>query len=704
MALQTAIGILIAMSKSAQKRIQELKEEIRQHDHAYYVLDKPTISDFEYDRLFSELKGLEEANPELVTEDSPTQRVGGAPLDVFEKVRHRKPMVSLTNSYSTEEIFDFDERIKKFLGKPDAEIEYFCEVKFDGLAIELVFENGRLTQALTRGDGETGENVLSNIKTIRSLHSMGYRLHTKSAPDLLEVRGEVLMYKKDFAKLNATYEEEGEDTFANPRNAAAGSIRQLDPRITATRPLRVFCYAPGVIEGKKFSSQAEYLSYLKSVGLPCFASAPLKKVKSELAKLESLSLESPLSAIAKGAEEAAEYYAFIQSIRHQLPFDIDGIVIKVNSFDLQDELGMIARSPRWATATKFPPVQAQTTVDDIVVQVGRTGALTPKAILHPVAVGGVTISNATLHNQAQIDLKDIRIHDTVIVQRAGDVIPEVVSVVLDKRPKNSKPYHLPKNCPICGQHAVKEEGEAVLRCVNTFCPAILNESLKHFVARRAMNIEKLGDKIIEQLTEAKLVKRFSDLYELSMEKLLSLPRQGEKSSQNLLDSIEQSRHTTLARFIYALGIRFVGEQTGRTLASHYKTLEKFLETNEEELMNVEDVGPKVASSIMERLKDKKFVAEVERLIKVGVEIEAPKKTSVNATLQGMNIVITGTLPKPRDEIKDMIEALGGKSAGSVSKKTNYVLAGDEAGSKLDKARELGVPIIDWQQFIALTEK
>lgn len=692
------------MSKSAAKRIQELKEEIRQHDHAYYVLDKPVISDFDYDRLFAELKGLEEAHPELITEDSPTQRVGGAPLDVFEKVKHRKPMVSLTNSYSTDEIFDFDERIKKFLGKPGANIEYFCEVKFDGLAMELVFENGKLTQALTRGDGETGENVLSNIKTIRSLHSMGYKLHTDSAPDLFEVRGEVLMYKKDFAKLNAAYEEEGEDTFANPRNAAAGSIRQLDPRITATRPLRVFCYAPGVIEGEKFSSQSEFLSYVKSVGLPCFAHAPLKTVKSRLAKMDGLTLESPLSAIAQGAEEASEYYNFIQSIRHELPFDIDGIVIKVNSFDLQNELGTIARSPRWATATKFPPVQAQTVVDDIVVQVGRTGALTPKAILNPVAVGGVTISNATLHNQAQIDLKDIRIGDTVIVQRAGDVIPEVVSVVLDKRPKNSKPYHLPKNCPICGTPAVKEEGEAVLRCVNTFCPAILNESLKHFVARRAMNIEKLGDKIIEQLTEAKLVKRFSDLYELNMEKLLSLPRQGEKSSQNLLDSIEQSRHTTLARFIYALGIRFVGEQTGRTLASHYKTLEKFLETNEEELMNVEDVGPKVAASIMERLKDKKFVAEVERLIKVGVEIEAPKKTSENAALKGMNIVITGTLPKPRDEIKDMIEALGGKSAGSVSKKTNYVLAGDEAGSKLDKARELGVPIIDWQQFVELTQK
>lgn len=680
MALSLGVGIFTRM-KSAAKRIEELREEIRKHDYAYFVLDQPVISDFEYDRLFAELKGLEEANPNLITPDSPTQRVGGAALEMFEKVQHRKPMVSLTNSYSTDEIFEFDERIKKFLDRPGAVIEYFCEPKFDGLAMELIYENGKLTQAVTRGDGTTGENVFSNVKTIKSVP---LQLHLKNPPPLMEVRGEVLILKKDFAKLNAAYEEEGESTFANPRNAAAGSIRQLDPRITATRPLKMFCYAPGVIEGKSFSSQKEFIEFLKEAGLPC--------------------VDSKLIRMAEGAQAAADYYEHIQNIRHDLPFDIDGIVIKVNSYSLQGQLGNIARSPRWATATKFPPVQAQTIVENIVIQVGRTGALTPKAILKPVPVGGVTISNATLHNQAQIDLKDIRIGDTVIVQRAGDVIPEVVSVVLDKRPKNSKPYQIPMKCPVCGQHAIKEEGEAVLRCVNTFCPAILNESLKHFVARRAMNIEKLGDKIIEQLTEAKLVKRFSDLYELNMEKLLSLPRQGEKSSQNLLDSIEHSRQATLARFIYALGIRFVGEQTGRTLASHYRTLGKFLATNQEELMNVEDVGPKVAASIMERLEDKKFVAEVERLIEVGVEIEAPKAINENAALQGMNIVITGTLPKPRDEIKDMIESLGGKSAGSVSKKTNYVLAGDEAGSKLDKARELGVPIIDWQQFLELTQK
>jgi DNA ligase (NAD+) len=666
--------------KSVAKQMEALREQIRAHDHAYFVLDKPTISDFEYDRLFAELRALENDHPELITADSPTQRVGGAPLEVFEKVKHRKPMVSLTNSYSTEEIFEFDERIKKFLGKPDAEIEYFCEPKIDGLAMELVYQNGRLSQALTRGDGETGENVLSNVKTIKSLT---LQLHLKDPPPLFEVRGEVVMLKKDFAKMNMMMEEEGLDTFANPRNAAAGSIRQLDPRITATRPLRIFCYAPGVIEGQSFESQSDFFEFVHSAGLPT--------VSSELTK------------IASGAQDAAEYYRYIEKIRHELPFDIDGIVIKVNSYALQDELGNIARSPRWATATKFPPVQAQTVVEDIVVQVGRTGAMTPKALLRPVAVGGVTISNATLHNQAQIDLKDIRIGDTVVVQRAGDVIPEVVSVVTDKRPKNSKPYLLPKTCPICGHKAVKEEGEAVIRCVNTFCPAILNESLKHFCGRRAMNIEKLGDKIIEQLTEAKLVRRFSDLYELTLDKILSLPRQGEKSAQNLLESIEQSRQTTLARFIYALGIRFVGEQTGRTLASHFKTLKNFLLADFETLIEVEDVGPKVAASVMERLKDKSFVAEVERLIEVGVKIEAPKSSEKKAVLKGMNIVITGTLPKPRDEIKDLIESLGGKSAGSVSKKTNYVLAGDEAGSKLDKARELGVAIIDWPQFMKLIE-
>jgi DNA ligase (NAD+) len=666
--------------KSAALQIEALRKQIRAHDHAYFVLDKPTIADFDYDQLFAELRSLEEAHPELVTEDSPTQRVGGIPLEMFEKVKHRKPMVSLTNSYSADEIYEFDERIKKFLGKPDAVIEYFCEPKIDGLAMELVFKNGRLVQALTRGDGETGENVFSNVKTIKSL---SLSLHLQNPPPLFEVRGEVVMLKKDFAKMNEQMEEEGEESFANPRNAAAGSIRQLDPRITATRPLRIFCYAPGVIEGKTFASQAEFLKFVHSAGLPT--------VSPEITK------------VAKGAEEAAEYYRHIEKIRHELPFDIDGIVIKVNSYGLQGELGNIARSPRWATATKFPPVQAQTVVDDIVVQVGRTGALTPKALLHPVAVGGVTISNATLHNQGQIDLKDIRIGDTVIVQRAGDVIPEVVSVVLDRRPKNSKPYLLPTKCPVCGHKAVKAEGEAVARCVNTFCPAILNESLKHFCARRATNIEKLGDKIIEQLTEAKLVKRFSDLYELTLEKILTLPRQGEKSAQNLLDSIEESRHTTLARFIYALGIRFVGEQTGRTLASHFKTLKNFLATDPETLIEVEDVGPKVASSIMERLNDKNFVAEVERLIEVGVKIEVPKSSGKKAVLQGLNIVITGTLPKSRDEIKDLIESLGGKSAGAVSKKTSYVLAGDEAGSKLDKARELGVTVLDWPQFMKLIE-
>lgn len=694
------IGIVKpVMSKpNSQKQIDALREEIRKHDYSYFVLDKPTITDFEYDKLFAKLKELEAAHPELASEDSPTQRVGGTPVSQFEKIKHRKPMVSLSNSYSIEELQEFDERVRKFLERPDSKIEYMCELKFDGLAMELVYENGRLTQALTRGDGTTGENVYSNVKTIRSLST---NLHTDHPPELLEVRGEVLMFKQDFAKLNETLEEEGDEAFANPRNAAAGSIRQLDPRITASRPLRIFCYAPGQAS-KTFASQADFLKYLKSIGLPCFSIAPLEQTQKALSKLKKFSFDLPLASICEGAEEAADYYRMIQAVRHELPFDIDGIVVKVNSIRLQDQLGMVARSPRWATATKFAPEQGQTVVEDILVQVGRTGAMTPKAQMKPVQVGGVTITYATLHNQAQIDLKDVRIGDTVIVQRAGDVIPEIVSVVMEKRKKDSKPFHMPKKCPICAQPAVQPEGEAVLRCVNTFCPAIFTESLKHFAARRAMNIEKLGDKIIEQMTEAKLVKRYSDLYELTLKDILSLERQGEKSAQNLIDSIDQSRHVPLARFIYALGVRFVGEQTAKSLANHFKSLKAFLDTTEEELLNVEDIGPKVATSITERLNDKKFRNEVERLIEVGIKIENPK-AAAGAAFKGMNIVITGTLPRPRDEIKDLIESLGGKSSGSVSKKTSFVLAGEEAGSKLEKAKELGVEVIDWDRFLEMTE-
>jgi DNA ligase (NAD+) len=678
--------------KTSTLRLNELKELIREHDYNYHVLDRPKISDYEYDQLVHELLKIESDHPNLVTPDSPSQRVGAQPLAEFEKVAHRRPMLSLSNTYSVDEVREFDERVKKFL-ETTKDIEYFCELKFDGLAVELIYEDGRLTGALTRGDGAVGENVLSNVRTMKSVP---LKISGK-APPLLEVRGEALMSKKDFARLNEAQQEEGEEPFANPRNAAAGSIRQLDPRITAKRPLRLFAYAPGVLEGIKPKSQSDWLDYLRAHGLPTLHYADWKTASVKMK--EGCEPDTPLAAVCTGIEEAVEYYDAVLNLRHQLPFDIDGVVIKVNSYPLQEQLGTIARSPRWATAAKFPPEQSRTVVENIVVQVGRTGALTPVAVMAPVKVGGVTVTNATLHNQSEIERKDIRIGDTVIIQRAGDVIPEVVQVVLDQRPLKSKPFKIPSHCPVCGQEAVLPEGEVVTRCVNSLCPAILNESLKHFAGRRAMNIEKLGDKIIEQMTEHKLIGAFSDLYKLTLEKVMSLPRQGEKSAQNIIDSIEHSRHTTLARFIYALGIRFVGEQTAKSLAAHFKTLEKFLETNEVELLEIDDIGPKVAASIVNRLSKADFRKEVEKLIKNGVEIEKPKKVgSGRQPLQGLSIVITGTLPMPRDEIKDQILALGGKSPGSVSKNTSYVLAGDEAGSKLDKAQELGVPVLDWDGY------
>ena len=683
-----------AQKNPALKRVEQLKKLIHQHDYEYYVLDRPTLDDFAYDKLFSELQKLENDHPELRAEDSPTQRVGGVPLPEFQKVAHRKPMLSLANTYSVDEVRAFDERSRKFLER-ESPLTYFCELKFDGLALELIYEDGRLTGALTRGDGTTGENVLSNVRTIRAVP---LKLAGDKIPPLLEVRCEALMFKKDFAQLNESQQEAGELTFANPRNAAAGAIRQLDPRITATRPLRLFGYAPGALEGVDVESQSDWLKYLRQQGLPSLDLAPWPEMKTALK--DGYKPGDPLAAVCEGIEQAVEYYETILKIRQQLPFEIDGVVIKIDSFALQNTLGTVARSPRWASAAKFAPEQSTTVIEDIIVQVGRTGALTPVAVMAPVRVGGVTVVNATLHNQSEIERKDIRIGDTVIVQRAGDVIPEVVSVVLEKRPANANKFHLPANCPACGQKAVLPEEEVVTRCVNLFCPAILNESLKHFASRRAMNIEKLGDKIIEQMTKEGLIKGFSDLYSLSTADVLKLPRQGEKSAQNIIDSIEASRKVSLTRFIYALGIRFVGEQTGKSLATHYKTLSAFLKTDEAALLEVPDIGPKVASSIMAALANRDFLNEVAKLEKNGVEIQEIKqaKGTEHQPLKGIAIVITGTLPKPRDEIKDLILSLGGKTPGSVSKATNYVLAGDEAGSKLDKAQELGVAVLDWAAF------
>ncbi|QDK36148.1 NAD-dependent DNA ligase LigA [Bdellovibrio sp. NC01] len=661
--------------KSAKNRHEELKSIIAKHDHAYHVLDKPIISDFEYDQLFTELLKLEATEEGLDLTDSPSQRVGAKPLEVFSKVAHRVPMLSLANSYSPEDIFDFDERIKKFL-KTDKEIEYFCELKFDGLSMELVYENGNLVRALTRGDGTVGEDVTQNIKTIKSIPlKLG-----KGAPEVLEVRGEVLMFKEDFARLNENQQENGQQTFANPRNAAAGSMRQLDPRITASRPLKFFAYALGHTEGITFKTQENIQETFAEYGIPtALKSAP------------------DLVQVAKGPQEVVDFYHRIEKVRPKLPFDIDGVVIKVNSLRLQDDLGLVARSPRWATAAKFKPEQATTVVEDINVQVGRTGALTPVAIMTPVKVGGVTVTNATLHNQDEIDRKDVRIGDTVVIQRAGDVIPEVVSVVLEKRPKNSKPFTIPSKCPACGSEVEKLEGEVVTRCVNPLCIAQVKESLKHFVARRAMNIDKVGDRLIETLVDAQLLTKFSDFYRLTKEDILSLDRQGDKSAENIISSIDKSKTPPLARFIFALGIRFVGEQTGKLLADHFVTIEKFLEASEEELLQVPEIGPKVAKSIIEWTSNKRLVKEVHEMIKLGVNITNPVR-STEGSLSGMSFLITGTLPVKRDDAKDIIEKNGGKILGSVSSKLNFLVVGDDPGSKVDKAQSLGVKIISWDEL------
>ncbi|MEN0057776.1 MAG: NAD-dependent DNA ligase LigA [Bdellovibrio sp.] len=661
----------------SKKRHEELKKILSHHDYLYHVLDQPEISDYEYDQLFHELLEIEKKEKGLNLSDSPSQRVGAAPLSAFEKVAHRLPMLSLANSYSPEELFDFDERVKKFL-RTDQEVEYLCEPKFDGLSMELVYENGHLVRALTRGDGTVGEDVTQNVRTIRGIP---LRLKVSTPPPLLEVRGEVLMYKNDFARLNETQQESGQQTFANPRNASAGSVRQLDSRITASRPLRFYAYALGAVEGVDFKNQFEIESYFGEVGIPSLIQQK----------------NFPLVKVCQGPQAVIDYYHHVESLRSSLPFDIDGIVIKVNSLRLQDDLGLVARSPRWATAAKFKPEQAQTVIENILVQVGRTGALTPVAIMKPVKVGGVTVTNATLHNQDEINRKDVRPGDTVIIQRAGDVIPEVVSVILDKRPADSQPFQMPIHCPACGSDTMKAEDEVVTRCINPLCIAVLKESLKHFVARRAMNLDKIGDRLIETLVDHKLLTRFSDFYRLTKEQLLSLERQGEKSTDNIIKSIEHSKSTTLARFIFALGIRFVGEQTAKHLADHFLTVDKFLEASEEELLLVPEIGPKVAKAIRIWTENKVLVQEIHEMLKLGVQISGPAR-ALEGKLSGKSFLITGTLPVKRDDAKDLIEKNGGKILGSVSSKLSFLVVGDDPGSKVEKAQTLGVEIISWEDL------
>ena len=663
-----------------------LRAEIARHDHAYYVLDAPTIPDAEYDRLFRELQALEAAHPALRTPDSPTVRVGGKPLAQFPPVRHRVPMLSIRTETDTEAsgAFSFDARVRSALKLEDADppVEYAAELKFDGLAISLRYEQGLLVQAATRGDGETGEDVTSNVRTMKAVP---LRL-CGEAPPVLEVRGEVYMRRADFERLNARQAEAGEKTFVNPRNAAAGSIRQLDPAIAARRPLSFYAYGLGDVEGWQVpDNHAGVLDAIADFGLPVCAHR----------------------AVVQGAQGLADFHARIAGLRDSLPFDIDGVVYKVNARALQQQLGFVTREPRWAVAHKYPAQEAVTLLRDIEVQVGRTGALTPVARLEPVFVGGVTVTNATLHNQDEIDRKDVRIGDWVIVRRAGDVIPEVVAPVVERRTAELPRFVLLERfpvCPVCGSHVVRGEDEAVARCTGgLFCPAQRKQALLHFAGRRAMDIEGLGDKLVDQLVDAAIVKTPVDLYRLGVLALANLERMGEKSAQNLLAAIEKSRATTLARFIFALGIRNVGEATARDLARYFGKLEALMAADVDALQQVPDVGPIVANAVAAFFAEPHNREVIEQLRAAGLHWEEGEPAAAAAgALAGKTFVLTGTLPTlTRDEAKALIEARGGKVAGSVSKKTHYVVAGAEAGSKLDKAQALGVAILEEDGLLRL---
>jgi DNA ligase (NAD+) len=660
-------------------RIAQLRAEIEQHNYRYYVLDDPSISDAEFDQLFRELQTLEAQHPELLAADSPTQRVGVTPAKSFLEVQHRTPMLSLNNAFSEEEVSAFDARIREALGV--AEVEYAVEPKFDGLAITLSYRNGMFVQGATRGDGSTGEDVTENLRTVRSIP---LRLH--EAVKEVEVRGEVLMFKRDFAKLNDAQRAKGEKEFANPRNAAAGSLRQLDSRITASRRLSFFSYGIGFCDGVKLPGRHDrQMALLMQWGVPV----------------------AQQRGVVRGLEGLLAYYREIGAAREQLPFDIDGVVYKVNDIGRQQQLGFVSRAPRWAIAHKFPAEEASTTLLDIEVQVGRTGALTPVARLAPVFVGGVTVTNATLHNEDEIRRKDVRIGDTVIVRRAGDVIPEVARVVLEKRPRDAREFAMPKVCPVCGSHVAKLEEEAIWRCTGgLFCPAQRKQALLHFASRRAMNIEGLGEKLVDQLVDANIVSNPAALYKLGLLAIINMERMGEKSAVNLLAAIEHSKHTTLARFIFALGIRNVGEATAKDLAQHFGSLDNLLAADAESLQQVHDVGPVVAQSIADFLAEAHNREVIEQLRACGVNwAEHQPLPAAALPLSGKTFVLTGTLVAlSREQAKEKLETLGAKVAGSVSKKTDYVVAGTEAGSKLDKARELGVAVLDEQGLLQLLDE
>lgn len=664
--------------EEARQRHKELSRAIHDHNYRYYILDSPKIPDSEYDRLFCELLELEAQYPELVSSDSPSQRIGAAPLDKFEPVRHEQPMLSLENAFNAAEILDFDARTKRFLGS-DAEIEYACEMKMDGVAVELVYREGRLEIGSTRGDGITGEGITENLKTIASIPL----LLQPPCPSVLDVRGEVYMDLADFQALNRQREENGEPTFANPRNATAGSLRQLDSGITARRPLKIFCYGIGRLRGAELESHGETLIRLRDWGLPT-------------------NLEG--TRIVKGVEEVLSHYASLAEARETLPFEIDGMVVKVNDLGLQRELGEKTRTPRWAIAFKFPPRQATTTIEDIRLQVGRTGAITPVARLRPVEVSGVTVSRASLHNWDEIDRLDARIGDQVVVERAGDVIPDVVRVLKEKRSGDEQPVPIPQHCPECGSPVSRLEDEIVPRCQGLACPAQLKESIKHFASRGAMDIDGLGERYIDQLLRLDLVKSVADLYRLSREDLFRFERMGGTLAEKLLHAISESKRRPLDRFLYALGIRHVGVHLARVLARQFGSLEELAKADREELLAIHEVGPQVADSVVSFFASERNRDILHQLRQLGV-VPGRQKRQAGGPLSGQTFVFTGSLSRfTRKEAQEMVEELGGRASGSVSKKTAFLVAGEEAGSKLEKALGLGVPVLSETAFLDMMKK
>ena len=671
----------MAAPTKIKKRIEALREQINYHNYRYYVLDDPEIPDAEFDRIMRELQDLEQDYPDLITTDSPTQRIGAVPLKKFSEVKHEIPMLSLANAFSDSEVEDFDRRARERLDVKS--IEYAAEPKLDGLAISLMYEDGILVRGATRGDGWTGEDVTQNVRTIDAIP---LRLRGKGYPKILEVRGEVIITKAGFEQLNDMQRERNTKLFANPRNAAAGSLRQLDPRVTASRPLSFFGYGLGKVTNVKLPGRhSKIMALLQEWGIPVNTEAH----------------------VVKGAEGCLDYYHQMQAKRNSLAYDIDGIVYKVDRFDWQEQLGFVARAPRWALAHKFPAQEEMTLLQAIDVQVGRTGALTPVARLEPVHVGGVTVSNATLHNQDEIDRLDARVGDTVIVRRAGDVIPQVVGVVMSRRKGRPRRYRLPDTCPVCGTHTVRLPGEAVTYCAGgLYCPAQRKQAIKHFASRRAMDIEGLGDKLVDQLVDAGLIETVADVYALEAKQLAGLERMGEKSATKLIRAIEKSKHTALARFLYALGIHNVGETTAQSLANYFGTLENIMKADEDDLMTVPDIGPVVAKSITSFFSQKHNREVVSKLLQAGIVWPKIKvKADAELPLKGRTIVVTGTLASmTRDEAKAAVQMLGGKASGSVSSKTDYVVVGENPGSKADKAESLGVEILDEGSFLKLLGK